>query len=58
MARIKIKSGIKANQEVFTGFAGQYLTAPTEKGTYTLYEIVYENEDGNLIHDDFEFIME
>ena len=55
--KIRIASNIKPGQEVFTGFAGQYLTAPEEAGTYTLYELAYEDEDGNLRHEDFEFEM-
>ena len=56
--RLEIKSGIKPGQEVFTGFAGQYLTAPEDQGTYTLYELVYESQDGQLRHDDFVFEAE
>ena len=35
--------GIKAGQEVDTGFPGVVLTAPSEPGEYTLYECA----DGN-----------
>ena len=58
MRRIKIWEGIRENQEVFTGYAGQYLTAPSEQGVYSLYEIARENSDGRLVHEDFEFVME
>ena len=35
--------GIKAGQEVDTGFPGVVLTAPSEPGKYTLYECVEGN---------------
>lgn len=35
--------GIKAGQEIETGFSGIVLTAPSEPGTYTLYERVENN---------------
>ena len=35
--------GIKAGQEVDTGFPGIVLTAPSELGEYTLYECVEGN---------------
>lgn len=56
--KLKIKSGIQPGQEVFTGYAGQYLTAPDGQGTYTLYELVYRDQDGNLRHEDFDFEVE
>lgn len=33
--------GIKAGETVETGYSGQTLTAPTEPGTYRLYQEVY-----------------
>lgn len=33
--------GIKAGEAVETGYSGQTLTAPTEPGTYRLYQEVY-----------------
>lgn len=35
--------GIKAGETVETGYSGQTLTAPTEPGTYRLYQEVYSN---------------
>lgn len=49
---------LRPGQEVFTGFPGQYMNAPEEPGTYRFIEIVHENEDGQLVHDDFEFEKE
>ena len=56
--RFKIASGIKPCQEVWSGIPGMYLTAPEEQGTYTLYELAYEDENGNPVHDDFVFEKE
>lgn len=35
--------GIKAGQEVDTGFPGIVLTAPSEPGEYTIYELAEGN---------------
>lgn len=35
--------GIKSGETVETGYSGQTLTAPTEPGTYRLYQEVYSN---------------
>ena len=56
--KFKIASGIQPGQEVWSGIPGMYLTAPEEQGTYTLYELAYEDENGNPVHDDFVFEKE
>lgn len=56
--KIRIAKNVKAGQEAFTGFAGQYLTAPEAQGTYSLYEIFRETEDGQMVHEDFEWGLE
>lgn len=38
---VPIWDGIKSGESVKTGYSGQTLTAPTEPGTYRLYEEVY-----------------
>ena len=37
------EDGIKAGETVETGYSGQTLTAPTEPGTYRLYQDVYSD---------------
>lgn len=56
--KFKIASGIQPGQEVWSGIPGMYLTAPEEQGTHTLYELAYEDENGNPVHDDFVFEKE
>lgn len=43
--RVTVSSwdGIKSGGSVETGYSGQTLTAPTEPGTYRLYQEVYSN---------------
>lgn len=43
--RVTVSSwdGIKSGETVETGYSGQTLTAPTEPGTYRLYQEVYSN---------------
>ena len=49
---VPIWDGIKAGETVKTGYSGQTLTAPTEPGTYRLYEEVYS---GTNTHAGFVF---
>ena len=58
MEKIKIHQNIQSGEEVWTGIPGKYITAPEEEGTYSFYELAYRNEDGQLVHDDYEFVME
>lgn len=57
-SRITIQWGIPAGREVWTGYPGQYETAPEEPGTYRLVEYYQEDENGRRVHDCFEFIRE
>ena len=43
MREILIESGVPAGQEINTGFSGDYMTAPAEEGTYSLYEVADEH---------------
>lgn len=52
LVTVPIWDGIKAGQSVKTGYSGQTLTAPTEPGTYRLYEEVYS---GTNTHAGFVF---
>lgn len=44
MYEIMIYSGVEAASEVWSGFSGIKLQAPSEPGTYRLFEVV---ESGN-----------
>ena len=49
---VPIWDGIKSGESVKTGYSGQTLTAPTDPGTYRLYEEVYS---GTNTHAGFVF---
>ena len=40
LATVRIRTGIRAGEEVPNGYAGQYCTAPEELGKYTLLQLV------------------
>ena len=38
---IALQRHVKAGEEVWNGYPGQYCTAPKEEGIYTLYQLVH-----------------
>ena len=54
---VTVKEHIRAGEEVFTGFPGQFLVAPDEDGMYKLVEYV-EERDGQRVHIEFDFLKE
>ena len=54
--KIILKRNVLPGQEVWTGIPGRYESVPENwKGVYNFIEIAHRNEEGNLIHDYFDF---
>jgi len=50
-----VESDVAPGARVWTGYSGQYLTAPKEEGIYTLYEVA---DADNTMHIRFEWVKE